>query len=583
MAWIREQCRAHHGPLASVGVLELGSSELRFQPEGSLDKLVGLPPVALALADIDGVRLEGIDRMLHVDSGGQTWRFAGPGARRVGRVLSRLLAREEVHPVLVSASAQLVDRGAVDVFVKADRIALVDAGAPLDASWERLPRDAPVRTGGLPSRLHVGAGGKLWSFSGPGVHKLAALLLLPADGDLAPVVIEGSHQSGLLAHAGLIALGCGGMSFAPSGLLDQLIGQTPEVWPWDELRSLELRRGGVVFGMEDGPVVLSSHDADALWSAALTAIDAWMTRRAAQGEAWSAARERGAVDRPKDRAPGLLTGDREHELLAVNLELFARQVALALPDSPRGMRVDREDILLTHDGQLQVGEQQLHLPRSVRNAWGIGVAADDQGAAPRFARVVDSSGRVLLTADSVHLHELIGMTAVALPGRPPRELVPGLPLRVELSGGVSNTRSGVVVALLGPEEDQPGWRLLMASGPNASATARPRPLAESLDATIACLGADGRIVGKAMPAELTALGRGGCELRVPQELPRGALLRLVLALDSGAHRLSGRVEAAQRKGGRHHATVTFLELEEPILHAVDAVVVSSDFGGLSRR
>jgi hypothetical protein len=583
MAWIREQCRAHHGPLASVGVLELQSSGLRFQPQGSLDKLVGLPPVELSLADIDAVRLEGIDRMLHVDSGGQTWRFAGPGARRVGRVLSRVLASEAVHPVLVSAGAQLVDRGAVDVFVKADRIALVDASAPLDSPWERLARDAPVRTQGLPSRLHVGAGAKVWTFSGQGVHKLAALLLLPSGGDHAPVIIEGSHQSGLLAHAGLIALGCGGMSFAPSGLLDQLIGQTPEVWPWHELRSLELRSGGVVFGMEDGPVVLSSHDADALWSVALSAVDAWMERRAARGEAWTAAQERGAVDRPKDRAPGLLTGDREHELLTVNLELYTRQVALALPGSPRGMRIDREDIKLTHDGQLQVGDQRLLLPRSVRNAWGIGVAADDPDTAPRFARLVDSSGRVLLTADSVHIDELIGMTCVALPGRPPRELVPGLPLRIELSGGVSNTRTGVVVSLLAPEEDQPGWRLLLASGPNASATARPRPLADSLDATIARLGADGRIVGKAMPAELIALARGGCELRMPQEIPRGALLRLVLTLDSGAQRLSGRVEAAQRKSGRHHATITFLELEESILHAIDAVVVSSDFGKLGRR
>ncbi len=584
MPWIRESCRAHHGPLASVGTLALDAAGLHFSPEGSLDRLVGLPALALPLARIEQVALKGLERMLHVQCDGEVWRFAGDGARRVGRLLAHALAGRAPAPVLVSGEATLAGTGRVDVFVGLDDTALVDAAHPLDAPLERRPRSDGAHTRGLPPRLVLGEGPGAWRLSGGGVAQLAAALLMPGPAHSPPVFVEGALQSGLLAHPGLIAIGDGGLVFAPGGLLDQLLGAAPEAWPWRELRGIERRSGGVVFEMHDGPVVLSTHDTGSLWTAARAALDAWMAARAGQGQGFGAAPPPGGPERDRLRgcAPALWTDaddDAPPALRCANLEQRGQALVLVEP-SGRGQALDRAALLRgTAPGELREGGLRIFLPPGVVAAWGLGARSTPAGTVRRFARLSDASGRVLATADAVTVAELVGLEAVALPGRPPGELRPGMRIQLELGGGAAPRREGLVVATLEAADGGAGWRLLFAPGLDSQAAA-PRVLPRPLDATVARLGADGRLIDQPISAEVVELARGGATLCLARAVSPGARLRVVLSLPAGPVRLSARVDRADRRSGRHHAVLGFVSLSESVLQALDTVVVATDFEGL---
>ena len=590
---IRETCRAHHGPLASVGVLQLSADRVVFEPVGSLERLVGLPSFSLPIENIDRVELSGLDRMLAVHSGTDVWWFAGPGARRVGRRLALLLAgagAENAQPVLVSAEARMSGQGRVDVFVTATETLLVPIRDDLDSRGTCFSRDVAVRTQGLPAGLILGTGPDAVRLSGAGVARLAAVLLLPGVQRTQPVLVEASQQSGLLAHAGLLAIGEGGVCFAPLGLLHQILGQAPTAWPWAEVVGMQSRRGGVVIDTVDGPMPCSSHDAESLWLALLASARGWMVQRVGQRRGWSSrlpSTNKGIQERVLEVVPALRQMDGEtpsQRLVCGDLELTAHQITFRPSDGGTAVGLSRDKLVAGETAHTVMGPAlSLLVPDGVVARWGIPARAnvDQKPVGPvSFVRIMDESARPLLTSGPCELVARTDGVAVPFLGQPPSRIHPGQILRVELGkNGEKVSLKAAVVAVLGAEADRSGWRLLLDPSPHAGAhLASEQALAEPCRVTVAQVEpGGGRLISAPTEHELTRLGRGSCQLRGRVESAVGSELRLVIHLPSGPVRLFGRVRHCRRLHGRFECGVTFRGGLDADLEAIDQIIMSEAF------
>ena len=118
---IRDNALFFRGPLAHVGVLTLTKMQLAFRPEGALDLFVGAPHLSVPIADMIFVGVKGLNSNVVVATEDRTFRFGGPGARRVLSRLESLWTElrmfEKVEGEFDQGERVLV-QGAVDVYVK---------------------------------------------------------------------------------------------------------------------------------------------------------------------------------------------------------------------------------------------------------------------------------------------------------------------------------------------------------------------------------------------------------------------------------------------------------------------------------
>ena len=68
----------YRGPLANGGNIYLTNERLYFEPTGTVDKLAGAKEVSILLEDIDLVDIQGIDKIISIQTEENTHRFPQP-------------------------------------------------------------------------------------------------------------------------------------------------------------------------------------------------------------------------------------------------------------------------------------------------------------------------------------------------------------------------------------------------------------------------------------------------------------------------------------------------------------------------
>ena len=78
------------GPLSVPGRLRLTDKRLHFQPD-RFNRLFGLKPISIPIDAIQEIGIKGLDRMLRVKVGSETYKFHGKWARTIHDRLARTL------------------------------------------------------------------------------------------------------------------------------------------------------------------------------------------------------------------------------------------------------------------------------------------------------------------------------------------------------------------------------------------------------------------------------------------------------------------------------------------------------------
>ena len=87
----QQECLRRTGLLAYSGILSLSSHRLRFEPRGTLDRLVGASEVQVRIDEIVDLTYAKLEMVLGVQTRNGTHRFSGHGARRIHRRLQAFL------------------------------------------------------------------------------------------------------------------------------------------------------------------------------------------------------------------------------------------------------------------------------------------------------------------------------------------------------------------------------------------------------------------------------------------------------------------------------------------------------------
>ncbi len=100
------------GPIAFIGELELTQTELRFNPTGMVNRIIGSEPLVLPLRKIERVAIIGLNETVLVWVDQSPYRFLGAGARTVLEALENLLLDQAATATTGTA---LSEAGSVEV------------------------------------------------------------------------------------------------------------------------------------------------------------------------------------------------------------------------------------------------------------------------------------------------------------------------------------------------------------------------------------------------------------------------------------------------------------------------------------
>ena len=87
----QQECLRRTGLLAYSGILSLSTHRLRFEPRGTLDRLVGASEVQVRIDEIVDLTYAKLEMVLGIQTRNGTHRFSGHGARRIHRRLDAFL------------------------------------------------------------------------------------------------------------------------------------------------------------------------------------------------------------------------------------------------------------------------------------------------------------------------------------------------------------------------------------------------------------------------------------------------------------------------------------------------------------